>query len=342
MDAVTETPVSQPAQPVAEVAVVEAPKELTVKEHAAISREQSLPIEPKRRRPEDQARPEEVEEIGTLTARLREAEKVTGITRKPNESNRLYNLRMQTELAERLRDAGKQKAVEQPRAARTAPEPVVDFKEPAPTLEQFKDEADPADAYFRALARHEYRKEQHEAKKTEATTHEKALEAHQRQWWTDRASEHTTRLNDYLKANPTSIAADGKTQISTQEKFNAIGDKPLSHVMFGAIQIHPESAKMMMRLADDPDLHDELFLLTDGKPIGDPTRNPLIAIVQRRLLTKAQTVQQPERSPASSWKPPAPPPTPVRTQPTAIATSPDKESGPTSIMSHARKFHTRD
>jgi hypothetical protein len=96
----------------------------------------------------------------------------------------------------------------------------------------------------------------------------------------------------------------------------------------------------MTALADHPDLHDELFLLTDGKPIGDPTRNPLVGIVQRRLMAKAQTVHSPERSPASPWKPPAPPPSPVRTQPTAIA-KPEQDSGD-SIMSHARKYYRKD
>ncbi|MCC5397351.1 hypothetical protein LMQ03_14175, partial [Staphylococcus aureus] len=86
----------------------------------------------------DDARPEEREEIGTLTKRLREAEEATGIKRKANESNRVYDLRVRTELAERLRDAGKpsekpeQKPVAQARAIPSAPE----FTEKEPTLDQ--------------------------------------------------------------------------------------------------------------------------------------------------------------------------------------------------------------
>lgn len=325
-------PIAQPA----EAATAEAaPKELTIKEHAALTREPEK-VE-KRRRDMDDARPEEREVIGTLTKRLREAEEATGIKRNPNESNRVYNLRMQTELAERIRDAAKPAVkVEPPRPAaqplRAMPQ-VPEFTEKEPTLDQFKDEADPATAYFRALARFENKKAAHDEQVAGLERASKEYDAAARGWWNQRATEHATRLDGYIKENPT-----------VRAKLEAIGDKPLSPILFGAIQIHPESHKLMVALADHPELHDELFLLTDGKPIGDPTRNPLIGIVQRRLLTKAQTGKVPERSPASPWKPPAPPPSPVRTQPTAIAQpAADRESANgTSIMSHARKFYAKD
>lgn len=328
----------QPQQPIAqtvETAVAEAaPKELTIKEHAALTREPEK-VE-KRRRDMDDARPEEREEIGSLTKRLREAEEATGIKRNPNESNRVYNLRMQTELAERIRDAGKPvekveaKAAAQPQRVMPA---VPEFKDVEPTLDQFKDEADPATAYFRALARFENKKAQHDEMIAGVERASKEYDAAARGWWNQRATEHATRLDGYIKENPT-----------VRAKLEAIGDKPLSPILFGAIQIHPESHKLMVALADNPELHDELFLLTDGKPIGDPTRNPLIGIVQRRLLTKAQTGKVPERSPKSEWKQPANPPSPVRTQPTAIAQpNADKESANgNSIMSHARKFYAKD
>ncbi len=326
MDVAVETPIVQAPAPVTpSTEQVEAPKETTITEHAKLTRE------PERRRRElDDARPGDVEVIGSLTKRLRDAEEATGIKRNPNESNKVYELRMRTELAERIRDAAKPAKVETREPAIPRVEPVGDFAEQEPTLEQFKDEADPATAYFKALARYEYRKDQHEAKKAEATTAEQAVVEHQRKWWADRGTEHTTRLAAFVKDNPTAMA-----------KLEAIGDKPLSPILFGAIQIHPESHKLMMALADNPDLHDELFLLTEGKPIGDPTRNPLVGIVQRRLATKAQTVQGQERSPKSEWKPPAPPPTPVRTQPTAIAQPAEKDGGD-SIMAHARKYYRKD
>ncbi len=320
------TPIEQQAADT----VVEAPKELTIKEHAALAQPERIE---KRRREIDDARPEEREEIGTLTKRLREAEEATGIKRNPKESNRVYDLRVRTELAERLRDAGKptEKAEPKPtaqpvQALPTAPE----FTEKEPTLDQFKDDADPATSYFRALARYELKKEQHDS---QVAQHEKAAKDYDtaaRNWWNQKGTEHATRLEGFIKENPAARA-----------KLEAIGDKPLSPILFGAIQIHPESQKLMMALADNPELHDELFLLTDGKPIGDPTRNPLVGIVQRRLLTKAQTGHLPERSPKSLWKPPAPPPSPVRTQPTAIA-QPAEEKAGTSILSHARKFYAKD
>lgn len=328
MDAVVETqvpPVAPVVTPPTEQ--VEAPKELTIKEHA-----ESTGAD-KRRRPIDEARPEEREEIATLTKRLREAEEASGIKRNPKESNRVYDLRMRAELAERLRDAAKpvEKPVERPIEARRAPEPIGDFTDPEPTLEQFKDEADPASAWLKAWNRWDRKAADHEAQKTaqtqQQTEHTEAI----RKWFNERAQEHATRLSEFVAANPAAKA-----------KLEAIGDKPLSPVLFAAIQIHPESQKLMMALADNPDLHDELFLLTDGKPINDPTRNPLVGIVQRRLLAKAQTVHAPERSPKPAWTPPTAPPTPVRTQPTATAASaPDKDAGD-SIMAHARKYHRRD
>lgn len=330
MDAVVDTQVA-PAAPVVPQPeqVVEQPKETTITEHAKATRD------PERRRREvDDARPEEREQIGQLTKRLREAEEASGIKRLPNESNRVYDLRMRAELAERLRDAAKPKEAAKVETRQPEPRPIPqvgDFTEKEPTLEQFKDEDDPATAYFKALARYEYKKDQHEAKKAEAETAGKAIEEHQRKWWADRSAEHSTRLETFMKGKP-----------EIQAKLEAIGDRPLSPTMFAAIQIHPDSPKLMLALADNPDLHDKLFLLTKNDQLGDPTRNPLVGIVQRRLLTKAQTGQLPERSPSSQWKPPAPPPSPVRTQPTAIAKSEDDKDSDGSIMAHARKYHRRD
>ncbi len=336
MDVITEVPAgAPPTAPLADAPpVAEAPvKEPTIREHAEAT-QPSTTVH--RRRAIDDARPDEREEIGTLTKRLRDAEEATGIKRKPTESNRVYDLRLRTELAERLRDAGKPTEKSDPTpppppAAPRAASPVEAFTEKEPTLDQFKDDADPATAYFRALARFELKQEQHAAKQAEAETASKAVEAAQRGWWAARGQEHTTRLETFVTANPTARAT-----------LEAIGDKPLSPILFAAIQIHPDSPKLMMALATRPELHDELFLLTDGKPIGDPTRNPLIGIVQRRLMTQAQTGQVPERSPASAWKPPAPPPSPVRTQPTAITAPSKAEDGKTSILAHAKKFYARD
>ncbi len=320
VEPVAQPPIAQPAAPAAEPA-----KELTIKEHAAQTREPE-----KRRREIDDARPEEREEIGTLTKRLRDAEEATGIKRKPNESNRVYDLRLRTELAERLRDVQKPKAVEPERRAEPVTLPSVgEFTEKEPTIEQFKDEADPATAYFRALSRYENKLADHEAKVEAAKTASTEIEGKIKAYWHHQATQHAARLDAAIKVTP-----------DLRAKLEAIGDKPLSPILFGAIQIHPESVKLMTALADHPDLHDELFLLTDGKPINDPTRNPLVGIVQRRLLAKAQTVQSPERSPKPEWKPPAPPPTPVRTQPIAIA-KPEQDSGD-SIMAHARKYHRKD
>lgn len=314
-----ETPV-QPIQP-AEPAPAEPVAEPTIKQHIEARQPD------KRRRDVDDARPEERETIGALTKRLRDAEEASGIKRQPNESNRVYDLRVRTELAERLRDASKPKEPArraEPIAMPTAPG---EFAEKEPTLDQFKDDDDPATAYYRALTRYELKKEQHDAKVEAAKAATGDIEGKIKAYWNHQATEHASRLDTFVKANP-----------GAQAKLEAIGDKPLSPILFGAIQIHPDSAKMMMALAEHPELHDELFLLTDGKPIGDPTRNPLIGIVQRRLLAKAQTVQSPERSPKPEWKPPAPPPTPVRTQPTAIAAQPEEKSG--GIMAHVRKHYS--
>lgn len=322
-----ETPIVQPVE-TPTPAANEPPKEPTIREHAESTRDPE-----KRRRPSDDARPEDREEIGTLTKRLREAEEATGIKRKPQESNRVYELRVRTELAERLRDVSKPKEppkVEQPRQVARPLPTVGDFTEPEPTIDQFKNEDDPATAYFKALARYELKREQHETAKTAASETVKQHEAAARRYWDHQSTQHASRLETYVKTNPDARA-----------KLEAIGDKPLSPIMFAALQIHEKSPELMMALATNPDLHDELFLLTDGRPVGDPTRNPLIGIVQRRLTTKAQTVHSPERSPASPWKNPAPPPSPVRTQPIANAHSSDTKDE-TSVLAHARKYHRRD
>lgn len=318
-----------PALPAEKIPPVEE-KPQTIAEHVAAT----APEGSRRRRPADDARPEDREEISTLTARLREAEKVSGIERKPNESNRVYDLRVRTELAERLAKA------QAPKPAAVAPKPLplprqpqagAEFTEPEPTLSQFKESADPAKDYFLALGAWDRKREAFETQKTRAQQDGQQTEAQFKQWWKDRDGEHVGRLRTYLDANPKAKA-----------EMESFQDGYVTPVVYASIITHPESAKLLHAFVKNPELADELFLLTHGKQLGDPTSNPLVASVQRRLLAKAQTVQLPERSPAPAWKPPAPPPTPVRTQPTATATpTPDKDGG-LSVMSHAKKFHAKD
>jgi hypothetical protein len=334
------TVVPLPVEPVIPPVVAEKPKAdekpQTITQHAEQFGDKPQASRP--RRDDDRARPEDVKGIDKQTKRFHEAGEKLGITREAGESNRAYNLRIQAELAERLVT----QATPKPEAeAKTPPAPAIKtvqaatFDEKEPTLDDYKDDADPAAAYFRALARYEVRKDQFEAQQKQAKADNESGAAEFTKWWGERQTEHVERVKTHIEKNPADKAI-----------LDAAGDLPLSPILFAAITLHPKSQDLMLALAKDQNLADELFLLTEGKPIGDPTRNPLVSSVQRRLVAKigsGSSGQAQERSPKPAWTPPPSPPPPARTQATATATpDSDKEKESGSLLAHARRYSPRD
>lgn len=288
------------------------------------------------------AAPSDIEAINSYTGKLREAEKAIHIEQKPGESQRVYELRRRVEIAEMARN----RATPPPTvAAPPVPAPTVvspaaptsTFTEPEPTQAQFVDRADPYGAFQRALAAWDRRKETFDAEqasaKTRAESAQKAAQDQHQQWVAARNAEHGHRLDTFMAAHP-----DAKRLFDAEAAKPEAEQMPLTPVLYAAMHLHEHGPAFMMTLLNDRNFADELFLLTDGKPLGNPVTNPLVATVQRRLLARGQTV-----STGSAASPPrlitAPrPPNPVRTVPQSQTETNVDGSAEMSLRDHRKLF----
>ncbi len=261
---------------------------------------------------------DDVEEIARLTKELRTTEDAIKIDRKPGESQRVFELRRRAEIAKRASQPAPLPAppvtpplAARPAAAVTVPRELIPaFPEPEPAIAAFADQPDPYAAHLRALNAWDRRKEAFEVQQTAA------IQQHQARAQTfDREmiagmTEHATRVIAYEQNNP-----------DVQALFTAEKAKPeaeqiqLTLAMRGAIEFNARGPEMVVALLKHPDLADELFLLTEGRPVGDPRTDPLVATVRRRLLQRVTAVSTGAASPTRSPVVAPHPPTPVRTAP---------------------------
>jgi hypothetical protein len=289
-------------------------------------------FKPRHRAQSQRATAADVSEINALTKRLREAEDAIGhkAERKPGESDRVFNMRRKAELLEFARDRLKAPAATAPAVPplpqRPAPKP---FDEKEPAYEDFANEPDQYLAYTRALAAYDRRKESAEQQETgykaerEATI--KARNEARDKWFQQQMTAHSTRMDAYLKANP-----------DAQAIIDASGVN-LTPVMIAAVVTADNSPQLMMRLAQDQELVDDLIILTDGKALN----KDLVALVQRRLNRGLQAADTGSATPAPSKPVPAVPrpPNPVRTGP--IASGPSVPGDDSSLLDHEKAFSQR-
>lgn len=291
-----------------------------------------------RRAKSHQAKPKDVEEIDTLTRQLREAEDAIKIERKEGESDRVFQLRKRAEIAKR--------AAQPPAAAPVVErlEPVVQsrpavapsaFTEKEPTIEDFKNAPDPWLAHSRALAAYDRRKEAFDASQESQKASYQA-EAHK----------FNTEINAGIQAHGERVQAFAATRPDVQALFAAEAAKPpqdqiqLTLAVRGAIEFHEKGPEMVVALLQNPELADELFLLTTGRAVGDPRTDSLVATVRRRLLQRISGVGSGSPTPPRQIKIAPRPPNPERTVPqTPRDTSPSDAPG--SLAEHRRQFPTR-
>lgn len=283
------------------------------------------------------ATPDDVKVIGELTKELRAIQAELGVVPKPGESPRVTELRTRLEMARAARDARKGATrTESPIPAPPAPLAAASaFTDPAPSLDEFvaKGGPDPYGDHLRAMVKWELKKEAFDAKQAEtaaaATTHQKAFG----DWIQSIQAGHFSRLQAYVTANPSA-----KTVLDTVNALPDAERPPISLLTNVAIQTHPRGPEMVIDLLTHPDVADALMVETDGKlPFDDQGRPvPLVAVLQRRLLTRlsaAQTGSAPARP-----VPVAPrPPNPVRTgpQPSSDALPGDDSS----LEAHEKAFY---
>lgn len=283
----------------------------------------------KQRAQSQRASKDDVAQISAYTRRIREAEERLGITveRQPGESERVYNLRRRAELIEAKAEALKTapKAPELPaKPLPKAPEP---FTEREPQYEDFANEPDQYQAHMRALAAYDRRKEAHEqAAKGYTTAQQEAISernARRDAWFKEQETAHLTRMEQYHQAHP-----------EAQAIIDAAGDVSLTPAMYAAVMTAENSPELLILVAKDADLRDDLTILTEGKPLN----KDLVALVQRRLnrgLTAGTTGAAP--LPAQPIPAVPRPPTPVRTGP--MKTGNDMPSDDAPLSAHEKAFH---
>lgn len=276
----------------------------------------SGPAPTRHRAASQQAKPEDAAAIADLTKRVRTAEKELGIERKPGESQRVFNLRKQAEMAELLTKRPTSAAVVQPPASQPiAPQSA--FAEAEPTQAQFMTAADPYAAFVSAHTRWEWRKEQAETQQATAKTEqERDFKARQEKftgWVKSTEDSHASRLTAFIAQKP-----------EIKAELEAAGNLDISKIMYGAAVLHERGPEFMVEYARHPELVDELLLQTTGKELIQPdgSVNPLVAIVQRRLLSRLSAVTTGSATPRVITSPTARPPNPVRTAPQTPSATP--------------------
>jgi len=277
----------------------------------------------KQRAQSQRATPADVDKINEYTKRLRAAEDAVGlkIEKQPGESERVFQLRRRAEIAEAIRDRKAQPQAPPPPPVPRPPAPPTAFTEKEPQYEDFADQPDQYAAHLRAVAAYDRRKDAFEYQQTQAKTEQqRGIEernARRDQFFRDSQAQHYQRMATFHQANP-----------HAQAILDAAGDNGVTPAMMMAIMTSEQGPQMLLTVAQDEALRDDLIDLTEGKPLT----KDLVARVQRRLsrgLTDAQTT-------GSSPVPlkPVPlvprPPTPVRTGPMKPADSPPGDDAPLS------------
>lgn len=295
-----------------------------------------------------QAGTDDVKAIAEHTKRLRDAEDAIGIPKKDGESERVYQIRRRAEIAELAKLNGARAAA--PSAEPVKPTPAAapvarieppttaaaTFTDAPPTMDQFKDSDDPYRDYVRALANYDRKKDAFESKqeelKTRGENEQKAAQAAHQQWVDARNLEHGKRLDAYVTKHP-----DAKRRMDEERARPEAEQLSLTPVMYAALHLHEQGPAFMDKLLQDRNFADELFLLTDGKPLGNPVTNPLVATVQRRLLARGQAVTTGSAA-SIRQTPTAPrPPNPVRTVPQS-QTDEIVDDGAMSLRDHRKLY----
>lgn len=292
---------------------------------------------PRHRAPSHVAKSKDVADIAALTKQLREAEDAITVERKDGESDRVFQLRKRAEIARlAAKPAPFAPVIERQEPIRQAPivaQPSA-FTEKEPTIDQFKDSPDPWLALSRAVSAYDRRKEAFDS----------AQETHKA---TFKAQEDTfnREINDGIRAHAQRAKSFADSRPDVQALFAAEAAKPpqdqiqLTLAVRGAIEFHERGPEMVVALLQNPELADELFLLTTGRAVGDPRTDSLVATVRRRLLQRISGVGSGSPAPLRPVKLAPRPPNPERTVPqTPRDTSPSDAPG--SLAEHRRQFPT--
>jgi hypothetical protein len=265
---------------------------------------------PREREPEDDelidrtprkgksAKPDDRRQIAALTKRLREAEAKIGVKtdRLPDESDRAYNLRLRAEAAEAVATQRQQPAPRvEPQTAPKAPT----FGEAEPTIEQFKDAADPYSAWQRAVNAYDRHKERFDEQQKQVQTEpQRRAEANRT------AAYHTykERIGKFKADTPDYDAVIAKADLPCP---------PLLETALVNMDDGPRYGYLLAKnheLGKNPEIFHELFLAAENKPVTRQTVEALQSLIKARMPvgTGSAHTAQPLNFPPR-------PPNPVRT-----------------------------
>ena len=273
------------------------------------------------------ANPEDVPQINALTKELRAKEQELAKARPESVSGspRLLALRRQIKAIEAELGELKPKpaAVERPAIREPEkPEPASTFSEKEPSLDDFANEADPYSAWNRALARYDRRKEAFEADQAADVTRREARQREQQQQFEQRVATYAQRVTEFTKTHP-----DFQTALAAVEDRNNV-----TPILAEAIYSADNGPALVYHLAQHPQFYDEMFLLTDGKPLTDAH----VAVAQRRLHQHWQAASTGSAAVSRTLNPPPRPPNPVRTGP--IHTGDELPGDESSLAEHEKAF----
>lgn len=286
-------------------------------------------FQPRQRAKSQQAGKDDVAQINAYTKRIREAEESLGIKveKQPGESERVYQLRRRAELLEAKKEAARVEAKPEPKPVPVVPKKPEPFNEPEPKYEDFADAPDQYAAHLRAVAAWDRRREAAEGaiKQHETQSHEAIAERNRRrdEWFKARETEHLDRMAAYHESHP-----------EAQAILDKAGDVSLTPALYSAIMTAENSPELLILVASQEDLRDDLTILTDGKPVT----KELVALVQRRLnrgLTAGTTGSAP--APVKPVPAVPRPPNPVRTGPMKADDTPPGDDD-NSVANH-EKFY---
>ncbi len=293
---------------------------------------------PRHRARSQRAGTDDIQQIATLTKRLREAESSFDIKREDGESDRVYRLRLRAEVAELAKQRQTETTTPPPEPEKkpataaapvAAPPPVPAipsaFTEPEPKLEQFSDKDDPYAAWNRAIAAYDRRKDAFDAQQTQAkAAHEKAT--------ADAQAAQEARLKTVMESYNAKVAEFKKTGPKDFEAVVANSNPEMTPLLFEAIVTADNAPLLVYTLSAQPLLLDEVFLLTDGKPINEQS----VASTQRWLTQRVQAART-GSAVASPPTPPVPRPlNPVRTGPMQTGDAPPKDGH--SLREHEQAY----
>lgn len=220
-----------------------------------------------------------------------------------------------------IKEAQAAKAPASPPSRIAVPDPPPDFTTPEPKIEDFAHEADPYEAMV--LAKAEWRLEK-KAHAQAVESHKKALEqSGQQADWTFQqiAESHGKRLDAFR---------------ATVKDWDAVvlskTEQATTPIMQAACMLAEDGPAFIYYLGNHPDFHDELFLLTDGKPVTEAT----VASLQRRLRARVQAAPTGSAASPVVVKPAPRPPNPVRTVPQAAPK--DLPGDDDSLEAHEKAF----